>query len=352
MSKTRLYTTDYAPSRGGVARYLGNLAEYFSDSMDVIVLSPSTRWWQALRLLWRDRRETSSAVVSHVLPIGTAAMLLRWATGTPYVVIVHGMDIGLAKGRLMKRVVAGMVLRGARIVVTNTESLKREVVETFGVSRTAVVYPTIEATDAVRLAYEERRQSSVPSGMLTGIGPVNLLTVARLVPRKGHVRMLEAMALLRHDRPAIDIRYEIVGDGPYLETIAQRIGELGLDDRVTIVRDATDDQLASHYASADLFVMPVIADTVDREGFGMVYLEAAQYGVPSIATRTPGVDEAILDGVTGILIPDGDIAGLADAVYRLAMNDGERRKLGDLARKRVLDEFTPDRQFAKLKEYL
>ncbi len=297
----------------------------------------------------------SQIVVSHVLPIGTAAMVFRWMTGTPYVVIVHGMDVGLAKTRWMKRIVAGMVLRGAKVVVANSKALEREVREEFGVRRTIVVYPTVEARQPPLTPppYEERKRVRGPgAGMLGAIGPVNLLTVARLVSRKGHVRVLDAMALLRRQWPAIDIRYDIVGDGPYLETIARRISELGLDDRVTIARDVADDQLSDHYAAADIFVEPVVADSVDREGFGMVYLEAALHGVPSVATDMRGVDEAVLDGITGILVKDGDIAALADAVYLLAMSDAERQRLGEAAYRRAADEFTNERQLEKLKEYL
>ncbi len=336
--KTRLYTTDYAPSRGGVARYLGNLAQYFSGSVEVVVLDPSTRWWQALRRFCLDRRDVSQIVVSHVLPIGTAAMVFRWMTGTPYVVIVHGMDVGLAKTRWAKRIVARMVLRGAKVVVANSAALEREVRAEFGAKRTVVVYPSLRA--------------DVVNGMFRDEVSISLVTVARLVARKGHVRVLEAIALLRRDNPDLSIRYAIVGDGPHLETIARRISDLKLDDRVSIIRDATDERLADHYASADLFVMPVVADPVDREGFGMVYLEAALHGVPSIATDMPGVDEAVIDGVTGILVEDGDVAALATAIYRLATNEGERRRLGEAARARTTDEFSTERQFAKLKECL
>jgi len=357
--QTRLYTTDYAPSRGGVARYLGNLAAYFSDSVEVVVLDSSTRWWQALRRLWRDRRDVSQIVVSHVLPIGTAAMVFRWMTGTPYVVIVHGMDVGLAKTRRAKRIVAGMVLRGANVVVTNSAALEREVRDEFGVEGTVVVYPTVE-TRRLPLTpppYEKGKRDldhvSPPSskeGM--GVVQVRLITVARLVPRKGHLRVLDAIDSLRRSYPDLIFEFVIVGDGPHLETISRRISELGLDDRVTIVRDASDEQLNGHYSSSDLFVMPVVADSVDREGFGMVYLEAALHGVPAIATNMPGVDEAVLDGITGILVKDGDIAALADAVYRLATDESQRRRMGEAARRRTIDEFSIERQFSKLKEYL
>ncbi len=350
MPKTRLYTTDYAPSRGGVARYLGNLAGYFSDSMEVTVLDPSTRWWQALRRFLKDRRLLptlsvgSSVIVSHLLPIGTAALAFKWMTGTPYVVIAHGMDVGLARTRWLKRIVAGMVLRGAKAVVANSKALEREVRKEFGVERTVVVYPTI--SKHVSPPHREEGAGVVVARV------VRLLTVARLVPRKGHLRVLDALEMVESFHPELSIHYTIVGDGPEYEEIVRSITAFGLADIVTIVRDATDAQLDDYYSSADLFVMPVIADSVDREGFGMVYLEAALHGIPSIATDMPGVDEAVLDRKTGILVKDGDIAALAFAVYRLATNEGERRRLGEAARTRAIEEFSAERQFEKLRQYL
>jgi glycosyltransferase involved in cell wall biosynthesis len=265
------------------------------------------------------------------------------------------MDVGLAKTRWAKRIVAGTVLRGAEVVVANSMALEREVRDEFGVRRTAVVYPSLRADGGggtglpAHGATPQRREYA---GMFRSRGPISLVTVARLVPRKGHLRVLDAIDSLRRSHPELLVEYVIVGDGPHFETIFRRISELGLDDRVTIVRDATDAQLDDHYSSADLFVMPVVADSIDREGFGMVYLEAALHGVPSIATDMPGVDEAVLDGITGILVKDGDIAALAAAVYRLSMNVDERRRLGEAARARTIDEFSTERQFANLRPYL
>lgn len=285
-------------------------------------------------------------------------MVFQWMTGTPYVVIVHGMDVGLAKTRRMKRIVAGMVLRGAKVVVTNSLALEREVRDEFGVNRTVVVYPTVSLRadggggTGLPSPGAGISRTSEDDGMFRSRGPISLVTVARLVPRKGHLRVLDAIKLLRHAYPDLSIRYTIVGDGPYFETINRQILELGLDDRVTIVRNASDAQLDGHYSASELFVMPVVADAVDREGFGMVYLEAALRGVPSIATNMPGVDEAVLEGVTGVLVKDGDIVALADAVYRLAMGDEERRTLGEAAKRRAVEEFSAERQFEKLVPYI
>ena len=119
------------------------------------------------------------------------------------------------------------------------------------------------------------------------------------------MKVLEAM------KEMPDVQYTIVGDGPMRSVIEAKIRELGLTDRVTIRTDVTDAELPNVYRNADVFVMPSTKSDSDREGFGIVYIEAALFGVPSIAVRQPGVDEAIVDGVTGWLIDD-NLASLRD----------------------------------------
>ena len=344
--KTCLYTTDYPPARGGVARYLGGLVRYFQGSIDVEVASSGTRWWQAARWFVAHRDVYDQLLLSHVLPMGTAAWVAKRITRKPYVVIVHGMDIGFARRGAVKRFVAGLMLRDAAMVVANSEALEREVREAFGVTRTMVVYPCVGSEIA------STSTSPNPSLLRRGnsLDPrVCFLTVARLVPRKGHLRVLEAIAKLRSDHPDLAIDYTIVGDGPERDRISAHIRDLGLAEIVRVVTDAADEQLPALYANADLFVMPVIEDALDREGFGTVYLEAALYGVPSVATNMLGVDEAVRDGETGVLVADGDVAGLADALYRLSINADRRLSLGQAAHDRAIREFVPGVQFEKLR---
>ncbi|NBS41054.1 glycosyltransferase family 1 protein [bacterium] len=357
--KTRLYTTDYPPARGGVARYLGGLVRYFQGSIGVEVAPAGTRWWQAARWFVTHRAEYDQLLVSHVLPIGTAAWMAKFVTRKPYVVIVHGMDVGFAKRNAVKRFVAGCVLRGAKLVVANSMALEREVTEAFGVERSMVVYPCVREADGAPAAEHPIVPTSVGDADLRSghlepcsSAPIRLLTVARLVPRKGHLRVLDAIQILKARHPELRLSYEIVGDGPEHEQIASHIRDLKLQDVVRITKDMTDDRLPTAYETADIFIMPVISDALDREGFGTVYLEAALHGVPSIATWTRGVDEAVIDGKTGLLVADGHVDDLADAIYFLSTDLSLRQQLGVEARARCVREFVPSVQFEKLRYVL
>ncbi len=341
--KTLLYTIDYPPNRGGVARYLHGLADYFRDEIDVVVPTENQRrWWNIATDLFRRQETYDHVLVSHVLPVGTGAFIAKMLTGKAYIVIVHGMDIGIVRQSWWKKILAGIVLRHAKLVIANSQALEREVQTVFEIDTTLVIYPPVisRSPQAVRLLRSARNDNTV-----------NLLTVARLVPRKGHLRVLDALDLLQKSHPELTIHYTIVGDGPMRESIQKRVSDLGLGS-VQIVTDATDDDLPSHYTNTDIFAMPIISDPVDREGFGMVYLEAASYGVPSIATNMPGVDEAVLDGETGLLIPDGNIQRLAEAIYELATDPKRRLRLGNAAKSRVESLFTPESQFSKLAQVI
>jgi phosphatidylinositol alpha-1,6-mannosyltransferase len=300
------------------------------------------RWKKIVLLLWQRRASYRVVLVSHLLPLGAAAWVVHWFTRRPYVVFVHGMDVGLANKYRGKRWLAGRVLRAAALVVTNSCALEREVQQDFGVQRTEVVYPCVEVTRTDHAVHHDPND------------PVTLLTVARLVPRKGHLRVLDAITYLFHMQQIgyRTLRYHIVGDGPMYETILEHARKLGVDSSVQIDRHVDDKNLGRVYRAADIFVMPTIPDEQDREGFGTVYLEAAAYGIPSIATRQAGVDEAVLDRKTGLLVPDGDIPALAGALQELIGDRGLRETLGQSARDRVAREFTCERQFRKLNTIL
>jgi len=367
MSKLLLLTLEFPPQIGGIAQYLDAFASSFRDSIEVVappmagasgfdaaagycVVRKQLLWrwlwprWKkmVLYLLWH-RRLYDKVVVSHVLPMGTAAWLAKHVTRRPYIVIVHGMDVGMAKKNPWKRRVAGWVLRGAELVVTNSRALERDVQTGFDVLHTQVVYPCVKSVDT---------PPCPPLGKWGDVGVLTLLTVARLVSRKGHCRVLEALAKLKRQHQLPNVRYRIVGDGPERHAIAREIQRLGLQEIVRMEPGVSHGALAETYASSHVFVMPTVRDGADREGFGLVYIEAAQYGVPSIATDQPGVDEAVLDGKTGLLIPDGDISALAEAIHRLLTDRALREQLGAAGRERVQAEFTAEHQFSALKRYL
>jgi phosphatidylinositol alpha-1,6-mannosyltransferase len=165
------------------------------------------------------------------------------------------------------------------------------------------------------------------------------------VERKGHEKVLKALLSLPK------LHYDIVGDGEEKKRLEKRIIELGLHERVKIHSNVSDNQLPKMYAAADIFVMPTTKTKIDREGFGIVYLEAAAYGLPVIATNHPGVDEAVIDKITGLLIEDRPEALLA-AIDKLASDPGGREKMGKAGVRFVTKGFSREAQVSKLESLL
>lgn len=365
MSEILLLTPDFPPRQGGVAKYLHTLATGLRDRIFVIAESDASarffdqlaeypirrealffrffwpKWMKSVWIMMRESPRIRTVIVSHVLPFGTAANFAGWFTRKPYVVILHGMDLGLGSRTLWKRFLTRIALRGARGVVTNSESLASEVRERFGVSRVRVSYPCIP-------------QKMMPKTLLAHPpdGGCRFLTVSRLVERKGHMRVLEALAMLRERGQLCNIRYRIIGEGPMNNAIRKRVEELRLSDIVRIETGVSDADRERAYASSDVFIMPTVRKPEDREGFGLAYIEAAAFGVPSIATRHPGVDEAVLDEKTGILVPDNDIPALAYAMNRLASNYELRKTLAKAAFERIKTQFSCALQHEAIKEFL
>lgn len=358
MKKVLILTPDFPPNRGGVARYLWALADYFSDRVTVVtsvegaarekpfivkelrLLNKAVwpKWMKSVLLLWKSASLYDTVIVSHVLPFGTAAMVAGWLTKKPFVVIVHGMDIRLAVGNKIKKLVASRVLRHARKVITNSKALGHEVKNHFGVMSPITVYPCITGLSG---ASSHKKNN----------GLLRILTVGRLVERKGHAQTLEALARLKKEKRLPLFRYDIVGDGLLFDEIRALANQLQLDE--VFLHGAVDDHtLSTFYESADLFVMPVMDHPTDKEGFGLVFLEAAAHGVPSISTNIKGVDEAILDGVTGVLVEPANARELENAIVRLATDVELRQKLGTAAKLRVMQDFTCKKQFNKLEAYL
>lgn len=352
-----LLTPDFYPNRGGVARYLFKLAEFFSKKITVVTsvvgASQNTnlcviehtllnrmfwpKWLASVRLLFNMNQTYDLVLVSHILPYGTAVYLASLITKKPFIVIVHGMDVRLAASKSIKKIIAKIVFKHARVIVANSQALASEVARIFGVTP-IVVYPCLEKMEKM----EEKKKIETK---------VRLLTVSRLVERKGHTKVLTALAELKQSGAIQQFCYDIVGTGPMMQSLKNIADQLNLNE-VVFHGEVNDEKLDSLYSSAYIFLMPVFDDPIDKEGFGYVFLEAAKFGVPSVSTNIEGVNEAIINEETGILIDPTDSHALSHAILRLVNDQELQKKLGEQAKQRFEQEFTCERQFIKLEPYL
>ena len=165
-----------------------------------------------------------------------------------------------------------------------------------------------------------------------------VLFVGRLVPRKCADVLIEAFAEVERKFPGS--RLEIVGDGPEMQRLKDLTNRLDLDEWVEFHGVLKGKPLWSMYANCDLLVLPSSRSKDDVEGFGTVFLEAAVFGKPSIGTKTGGIPEAVIDGVTGVLIDTPHPSTLTSSMISLLADPERMVSLGRRARSRALDHFS------------
>lgn len=357
--KIALVTLDYPPERGGVARYLGNLVSAAAGEIDVFVNTthPTTGpgkvfalpmfvtgffpWWP---MIWQIRqlkkRGYDLVLVSHALPVGTAAWVAQLMGGLPYIVLLHGLDLRLAVRSKRKSWLVSRILRSANRVLTNSQFVANEVRSFVPSVQPHVLTPGVEAMTFEDRATARQKCKLSPEAFV-------ILVVTRLVPRKGIDQVLAALK----DLP-VPASCVIIGDGQDAERLGRLAWEYGVQERVTFLSHAADEERNRWYAAADVFVLPVRDEGNDVEGFGIVYLEAALAGLPIIAGKSGGASEAVEEGVTGVFVDPLDPAQIASALKNLYDHPAERERLGFAGRERALRDFQWKDRWLALQSWL
>ncbi|MEP7290365.1 MAG: glycosyltransferase family 4 protein [Chloroflexota bacterium] len=168
-------------------------------------------------------------------------------------------------------------------------------------------------------------------GAVQHIGSGGVLSVGAVKARKGTLELVRAMAHV----PVV--RCTIVGtldnEPDYAVQVRAEIARLGLSDRVILAGRVSDDALMRHYAEADLYVLPSRNVGWKFEGFGLSLLEASAAGLPVIGTTGCGAEDAVIDGVTGLLVAQDNLErGLPDAIHRLLSDSALTARMGALGR--------------------
>jgi L-malate glycosyltransferase len=145
--------------------------------------------------------------------------------------------------------------------------------------------------------------------------------------------LLDALLLIRQRCP--DVTLAMVGAGSQEGALRSKAESLGLAPSVEFLGRVPNSDVPAILQNLDIVVMPSIC----HESFGVAALEASACGLPVVASRVGGIPEAVVDGVTGVLVPPGDAASLADACVRLIQDPAERRRMGDAGRRQVLERF-------------
>jgi glycosyltransferase involved in cell wall biosynthesis len=286
-------------------------------------------------LAGRLRPHRPALVHAHFATDGLIALPLADALGVPLVTTLHGYDVNLARGRMLASGRLGWMryalfqrrlkARGALFLAVS-EALRRQAL--------ARGYPA-DRTLTHYLGVDLARFEGAPAAE-----PGLVLHVGRLVEKKGTAVLIDAVARLP------EARLVVIGDGPLRGALQRRAG-----DRVRFLGALPPDAVAAWMRRAWLLAAPsVTARDGDAEGLPTVIVEAAAASLPAVGTAHAGIPEAIGDGETGFLVPEGDAEALAARLATLLGSVALRARMGAAARRLAEERFDGARQVARLEE--
>jgi phosphatidylinositol alpha-1,6-mannosyltransferase len=298
--------------------------------------------------------EVCSLVPGHVLsrcwPIFYGSELLNWEG----LLRRHSpLPARFLKGHLIRRYLTSA--EGTICISRYTAGVLSRLIP--GVEAGCIVYPTVsdlvlrlppQATLSIQL-----RRRLAPSGH----PPTILLTVARISARKNQLGVLEVMAHL-HRSSTERFHYVIVGnvDAPqharYLDQMKVYMQKHGLEEAVTFVPNASDEEKVAYLDACDIFVMLSRTVGTSVEGFGISPVEASCRGKPVIVSDHGGMPETIVEGHTGYAVNPDDTEAVASRLLALVQDNLLRERLGEAGREFARREFTPEVSARRLHEFM
>jgi len=264
------------------------------------------------------------------------AMLISMISGIPYSFTPHAYDIFINPRLVREKVDL------AEFVISKTEYNKRFLKEK---------YPGIEGDKIHVIHYGIDLERFNPRGSdAGGRSPFTILSVARLVEKKGHRYLLEACGILAK-RGISDFVCKIIGDGPLRRDLEELALSLGLSENVRFMGALPSDKVLLILKKSDLFVLPcVVAKNGDMDGMPNALIEAMALGKPVISTYVSGIPELIKDG-SGILVPPEDSGALALALEEIYLMIPEARMaMGQKGYEIVEREFDIRKEVKKIKD--
>ncbi|MFA6215495.1 MAG: glycosyltransferase family 4 protein [Patescibacteria group bacterium] len=390
IKKSLLITLDFPPRFGGVASYYYNVcknlpadkivvlapnqpgAEAFDRQQNfpiirkklitnfpqvwpaslfgIFKLAASIKWLSIIRYMAKIAKTHNIEIiqVGQVLPIGTVALAYQKRKKIPYLFYAHGLDLTLPQKFLRKKTLLKKIIAGASAIIANSHWTNDELVRLGAdAKKITVVYPGPEITPAASSSWK----ADEIFHRYHFDGKKIILSVGRLVERKGHDLVIKALPQIIKQLPAV--MYVIIGDGPYRQTLENLVNQYQLRDYMTFLGAKKKEETAAFYQNCDVFAMPSRQlPNGDVEGFGIVFLEANSFGKPVIGGKSGGVPEAVLDGQTGILIDPASIDEMAQAAIKILSDRSYAERLGLQGLERVTSQFDWPTQVEKIKQVL
>lgn len=368
--KILILTLEYPPTIGGIASYVTNVAEHM-PAANIVVYAPKNKaskildalhpwkvyrqnpywfmwphWLRAVFQVWKIcRKEKISRIHVHqALPMGYAAWAMSKIKKIPYTVFLHGTDVEMVHKSLSKRRRLQQVLRGADQIIVNSQFLQNKVQRLFEKLKTIIIYPS--PSDIFFDTVSEDKIHALKTRLALS-GKKVIITVARLAEGKGFPHVIRVLPeILKHVPNAV---WLIIGDGPKKQEIMASIQQKYLQNVVRFLGSIPHEELPLYLQSADLFLLMTHPDEAHEEGWGTAFLEAAASGLPIVAGRAGGVEEAVEHLVNGIVVDVHQDKAVVGAVVELLKNTTYARQMGEAGKHRIHElGFTWTEQLKKI----
>jgi phosphatidylinositol alpha-1,6-mannosyltransferase len=359
---THLFVTnDFPPKLGGIQTMLWELWRRLDPTSFVVLTTPhpdAAAWdaEQAFRIVRTQQKvllptpslahriealaaeiEADAVMLDPALPVGLVGPRLR---SIRYGLVLHGAEVTVpgrlpGSAQLLRRVLGGasLVVAAGGYPLAEAERAAR------GPLPSVVVPPGVDTERFVPLTAADRAATRARLG-LPRDGRL-VVSVSRLVPRKGMDVLIRAAALLAPSRP--DLVVAVAGGGRDHDRLERLVRTTGAP--VRLLGRVAHEDLPGVYACGDVFAMLCRNrwGGLEQEGFGIVFLEAAAAGVPQVAGDSGGAAEAVVDGETGLVVrrPD-DAASVAEALARLLDDPAARDRMSQAGRARAVEGFSYD----------
>ena len=369
--KTLIITLEYPPQIGGVASYTYNLAKNM-PAADTVVYTTKVaggadfdkknpwkvvrgkpfslflwpRWGKMLGDIWGlvEKENIKQIYVHHALPVGYVAYLLKKFKKIPYTLFFHGTDLDLGiknkKNKLKK------ICLAAEKIVVNSNFLKNKFLSAFDdlKKEVSVVHPC--PNDIFLQTVPETELKKLKS-QLALEGKSVIITVARMTEGKGYPHLIRFLPKILEKVP--NLVWLIVGDGPKKDEVITSIQKNYLQNVTRFVGKLPYTELPKYYQLADLFVLLTHPDeSSSEEAWGTAFVEAAASGLPVVAGRAGGVEEAVENMKTGLVVDVYQDQGIISAVTELLRNRDYAKQMGQTGKERVIREFNWPEQLKKL----
>ncbi len=365
--KILLVTNDFGPRTGGIETFViglleritghevtvftsqqGETSEYDQQWLDKFGVRVIRDRSKILLPSWRVTRAVKKVVASHNIEIvvfGAAAPLalmssaLRKSGVKKIIALTHGHEVWWAKifpfNLAIKRIGKGVdhltylgEFTRQAISKALTDKSAKEMVKIAPGIDTAHFIPQPDGM-------QKRKELGLQDKKI-------IISVGRLVHRKGQDKLIEAMPEVLRKIPNAHLL--IVGEGPYKNHLEKLVNKLSLKENITFAGRIMYDRLPSYLSAADLFAMPSRSRFfgLEVEGLGIVYLEASACGIPVLAGNSGGAPDAVLEGVTGFCVDGTNVAEIASAVIEICSDAERASHMGAAGRNWIVDRWRWD----------